>query len=114
MRLHTAALTALVLTLGAATTARAQQASRAPGKDAPRRTIVIRGVLPTPQVVTVRPRDVPSYDRAVLSPAFFDHHFRHTLDAPKVVTTREALTLAKAPGTDPRLRPRAPIAAQPQ
>ena len=115
MRLQTAAaLTALVLSLGAASNARAQQAGRAPGKDAPRRTIVIRGVLPTPQVVTVRPRDVPDYDRAVLTPAFFDRHFRQTLDAPKVITTREALTLAGPPAADPRLRPRAAVGAQPQ
>lgn len=115
MRLQTAAaLSALVLSLGAARSARAQQAGRGPGKDAPRRTIMIRGVLPTPQVVTVRPRDVPDYDRSVLAPAFFDRHFRHTLDAPKVITTREALVLAGPPAADPRLRPRAAVAAQPQ
>jgi hypothetical protein len=34
--------------------------------------IEIRGQVPTPQVVTVRPREVPAYDRQILSPAFYD------------------------------------------
>src|SRR5665213_832267 len=34
--------------------------------------IEIRGQVPTPQVVTVRPRDVPAYDRQILSPAFYN------------------------------------------
>jgi hypothetical protein len=34
--------------------------------------IEIRGQVPTPQVVTVRPREVPVYDRQILSPAFYD------------------------------------------
>jgi hypothetical protein len=33
--------------------------------------IEIRGQVPTPQVVTVRPREVPTYDRQLLSPAFY-------------------------------------------
>ena len=43
----------------------------------PRRTqeIVIRGQVPTPQVVTVRPREVPSFSRQVLVPSFYDHTF---------------------------------------
>ena len=38
-------------------------------------TIEIRGQVPTPQVVTVRPREAPAYSRRVLVPAFFDHDF---------------------------------------
>jgi hypothetical protein len=34
--------------------------------------IEIRGQVPTPQVVTVRPREVPAYDRQILSPAFYN------------------------------------------
>lgn len=37
--------------------------------------IEIRGQVPTPQVVTVRPREVPAYDRRVLVPNFFDRDF---------------------------------------
>ncbi len=43
----------------------------------PRRqeAIQIIGQVPTPQVVTVRPRVVPAYDRRVLVPTFYDHDF---------------------------------------
>lgn len=43
----------------------------------PRRqqTIEIHGTVPTPQVVTVRPREVPTYSRQVLVPRFYDHDF---------------------------------------
>ena len=37
--------------------------------------IEIRGQVPTPQVVTVRPREMPAYSRQVLVPRFFDHDF---------------------------------------
>jgi hypothetical protein len=38
-------------------------------------TVEIRGEVPTPQVVTVRPRQVPAYSRGILVPAFYDRHF---------------------------------------
>ena len=59
-----------------ATTARAQQQPPRP-QQPPRRqeTIEIRGQVPTPQVVTVRPRETPAYSRRVLVPAFLDHDF---------------------------------------
>lgn len=41
--------------------------------------IEIRGVVPTPQVVTVRPREVPAYSRQVLVPNFYDHDFWQSL-----------------------------------
>jgi hypothetical protein len=50
--------------------AQAQQPTRR--RQAP---IEIRGQVPTPQVVTVRPRAMPTYSRQVLVPRFFDHDF---------------------------------------
>lgn len=55
--------------------ANAQQPTRKPRAQAPRSTIEIRGQVPTPQVVTVRPRETPAYSRRVLVPGFFDHDF---------------------------------------
>ena len=54
--------------------ASAQQTTQPPVKrrQAP---IEIRGQVPTPQVVTVRPREVPAYSRQVLVPNFYDHDF---------------------------------------
>ena len=46
----------------------AQQKAPPPKKG---QAIEIRGQVPTPQVVTVRPREVPTYDRHLLSPAFY-------------------------------------------
>ena len=60
--------------LGAAMGASARDA----GAQRPTRrqaTIEIRGTVPTPQVVTVRPREMPSYSRQVLVPRFYDHDF---------------------------------------
>jgi hypothetical protein len=37
--------------------------------------IEIRGEVPTPQIVTVRPREVPTFDRQVLGPEFFNRTF---------------------------------------
>jgi hypothetical protein len=56
-----------VLLLGASR-ADAQQKAPPPKKG---RAIEIRGQVPTPQVVTVRPREVPAYDRRLLSPAYY-------------------------------------------
>ena len=52
----------------AASRASAQQKGPPPKKG---QAIEIRGQVPTPQVVTVRPREVPTYDRRLLSPAFY-------------------------------------------
>jgi hypothetical protein len=73
MRAMMAALTvAAAMTVSVA--AHAQQPTQAPVKrrQAP---IEIRGQVPTPQVVTVRPREVPAYSRQVLVPNFYDHDF---------------------------------------
>lgn len=42
---------------------------------AQRQTIEIRGQVPTPQIVTVRPRAIPPFPAQVLVPAFYDHQF---------------------------------------
>lgn len=54
--------------LVAAARADAQQKGPPPKKG---QAIEIRGQVPTPQVVTVRPREVPTYDRQLLTPAFY-------------------------------------------
>jgi hypothetical protein len=43
--------------------------------EAQRETIEIRGQVPTPQIVTVRPRSVPEFSTQVLVPAFYNHQF---------------------------------------
>ena len=59
----------------------AQQPTQQPAKRPARRqaAIEIRGVVPTPQVVTVRPREVPQYSRQVLVPNYYDHDFWQSL-----------------------------------
>ena len=64
------ALVAVVAT--AALIPAAAEAQRTPRRQDP---IQIIGQVPTPQVVTVRPREVPAYDRRVLVPTFYDHDF---------------------------------------
>ena len=60
----------------------------------PRRqtSIEIRGVVPTPQVVTVRPREVPAYDRRVLVPTFYDHDFWQSLLPPYQLVPQRMIT----------------------
>ena len=57
----------------------AQQQSPQPPARTPQQrrpeTIEIRGQVPTPQVVTVRPRETPAYSRRVLVPTFLDRSF---------------------------------------
>ena len=55
--------------LVASSSAGAQQKGPPPRKG---QAIEIRGQVPTPQVVTVRPREVPTYDRQLLAPAFYN------------------------------------------
>lgn len=52
----------------------APSAAQAQRKTRPK-AIEIRGQVPTPQVVTVRPREVPAYSRQVISPTFYNHDF---------------------------------------
>ena len=60
----------------------------------PRRqtAIEIRGVVPTPQVVTVRPREVPAYSRQVLVPNFYDHDFWQSLLPPYQLVPQRMIT----------------------
>lgn len=60
----------------------------------PRRqtSIEIRGVVPTPQVVTVRPREVPAYSRQVLVPNFYDHDFWQSLLPPYQLVPQRMIT----------------------
>jgi len=60
----------------------------------PRRTqqIEIRGQVPTPQVVTVRPREVPAFSRQVLVPNFYDHDFWPAITPGYLVVPRRQIT----------------------
>ena len=110
-----AATVALVALAGTATRVEAQRPMRRQA------AIEIRGTVPTPQVTTVRPRAVPTYDRRVLVPAFYDHNFwqsilpayqlvpaRVVTGAPLSSTTMPAPMPAAMPSTTP---PGAPPAA---
>lgn len=54
--------------------------------------IEIRGQVPTPQVVTVRPREVPAYSRQVLVPDFYDHDFWPSILPPYLLVPQRTLT----------------------
>jgi hypothetical protein len=73
-----AALAVAVLASTAA--AQDQGAAAKPVRGA--QAIEIRGQVPTPQVVTVRPRQVPTFSREVLTPSYFDVHFWQALLTP--------------------------------
>ena len=62
-----------LLAAGAAGAAEAGAQQRRPARR--QQPIEIRGQVPTPQVVTVRPREVPQYNRRFLVPNFYDHDF---------------------------------------
>ena len=65
----------------------------------PRRqqSIEIIGQVPTPQVVTVRPREVPAYDRRVLVPTFYDHDFWQSI-LPGYLLVRERMIAGTVAG----------------
>ena len=66
---------------------------------APRRqqAIEIVGQVPTPQVVTVRPREMPQYDRRVLVPTFYDHDFWQSI-LPGYLLVRQRTITGTVPG----------------
>jgi len=64
--------------------------------------IEIRGTVPTPQVVTVRPRERPAYSRKVLVPNFYDHDFWPSI-LPAYQLVAERMVSGQAP-TDTALR----------
>ena len=84
---------ALVLAAGAVALPAAAHAQDTASKQPVKRRqqpIEIRGQVPTPQVVTVRPREVPTYSRQVLYPRFYDHDFWPSiLPAYTIVTKRQ-------------------------
>jgi hypothetical protein len=112
-----AVLLAAALVLGS-TEASAQ---RTPRRQAP---IEIRGTVPTPQVVTVRPREVPAYSRQVLVPRFYDHDFwpeiqeGYAIMSGRLMTPADSLVLAAdSVGTPdlfrlPAVAPLTPLRAQ--
>ena len=105
------ALIAMCAIAATASSSGAQQTTPqrpAPRTQTPRRqeTIEIRGQVPTPQVVTVRPREAPSYSRRVLVPAFFDHDFW-----PSILPPLEIVAPARAP-RDSTMRSTADSAAR--
>ena len=85
---------AAVLTSLSSGMANAQQPARQPRTQAQRRpsTIEIRGQVPTPQVVTVRPREAPAYSRRVLVPGFFDHDFFPSILLPLDIVSPKSVT----------------------
>ncbi len=81
--------------------------------DAQRQTIEIRGQVPTPQIVTVRPREVAEFPVQVLVPAFYDHQFwPMILPAYQIVQRREVLG-GTTTDTMPAVAP-IPVAGTPQ
>ena len=58
--------------------------------------ITIRGTVPTPQVVTVRPREVPTYERNVLVPSFYDRDF-WAIILPAYLVVPERMVSGEAP-----------------
>ncbi|HVE78641.1 MAG TPA: hypothetical protein VNA89_07260 [Gemmatimonadaceae bacterium] len=92
--------------------AEAQQRRR-PARRQP--TIEIRGQVPTPQVVTVRPREVPTYNRRVLTPNFYDRNFWPSILPGYQLVSRRELTGAVLPDTTGRAGPAGqPPAASPR
>ncbi len=73
--------------------------------DAQRRqqAIEIVGQVPTPQVVTVRPREVPNYDRRVLVPTFYDHDFWQSI-LPGYLLVRQRVITGTVPGDSTTVR----------
>jgi hypothetical protein len=70
--------------------AHAQQPTRRPVRR--QTTIEIRGQVPTPQVVTVRPREVPTYSRRILTPNFYDRNFWPSILPGYQLVPRRAIT----------------------
>ena len=89
MRITTFALVVAAVAV-APTLAEAQQPTRRPARRQP--TIEIRGQVPTPQVVTVRPREVPAYSRRILSPNFYDRNFWPSILPGYLLVPRRAIT----------------------
>jgi hypothetical protein len=90
-----------VMVAAASGSALAQAGQPPERRQQPRRqeTIEIRGQVPTPQVVTVRPREAPAYSRRVLVPAFLDRDFWPSILPPLHIVT--PIGTARADSTPP-------------
>jgi hypothetical protein len=100
----TGALLTLFFSLFIVTSAQAQVTpkKKKPAAEGGAQTVEIRGQVPTPQVVTVRPRAVPDYSRGVLVPAFYDQHFWPSILAPyRVVPTLPSESAHRPPEAAP-------------
>src|SRR5829696_2605057 len=86
-RIAAVAAVGVALVAGIAAEGAAQQR---PARRQPQ--IEIRGQVPTPQVVTVRPREVPAYSRQVLVPNFYDHDFWPAITPGYLVVPRRQIT----------------------
>ena len=76
------------------------EAQRTPRRQDP---IQIIGQVPTPLVVTVRPREVPAYDRRVLVPTFYDHDFWQSI-LPGYLLVRERTITGAVTGDSATVR----------
>jgi hypothetical protein len=86
------------LTLAVAAVAIAPFAAEAQQRPVRRQqSIEIVGQVPTPQVVTVRPREMPQYDRRVLVPTFYDHDFWQSI-LPGYLVVRQRTITGAVPG----------------
>ena len=86
------ALVIMGLAASAASLAQAQQPTTRTNTPRRQATIEIRGQVPTPQVVTVRPREAPAYSRRVLVPTFLDHDFWPSILPPLEIVSKPAAT----------------------
>lgn len=97
MMLGVAAVAVVLVAAGAEAQARPARRQQA---------IEIRGQVPTPQVVTVRPREVPAYSRQVLVPNFYDHDFWPSIVQPYQMVPQRMITGTAVPdSTRRRLTP---------
>ena len=71
---------------------------------APRRALDIRAQAPAPEVVTIRPREVPEFSRTLLAPAIYRS---------QPVSDLNSRTIVIFPGALPILAPRAAGAPAP-
>ena len=119
-----AACGAFAVLLAAAALAMGSSSASAQRQTRRQAPIEIRGTVPTPQVVTVRPREVPAYSRQVLVPRFYDHDFwpeiqeGYAIMSGRLMTPADSLVLAAdSVGTPdlfrlPAVAPLTPLRAQ--
>jgi hypothetical protein len=117
LRVHSLHLMALAMLAGAPAVVSAQQptppaapAAAPPASGAPiaprtRRTVEIRAQAPAPEVITVRPREVPAYTRRLLVPALLTPTDSAGTGGARVVAPAPASAAARAAATsDQRTR----------